>query len=122
MIYGKVYVLCLPQASKVNIWTLARFNEQNFSEISPKLYSAGDVSGFVKALCCLLIGPHRTKEAQRQTRACARTHVYIHTRTRTRSRTTTAEEAPFLAAQEGMMTLIIASKQDGHSAPTQQSY
>lgn len=67
MIYGTVYALFLPSAYKVNIWTLAWFNEQNFSEISPERYLTGDLSGFVKALCCLVIGPHRTKEAQRQT-------------------------------------------------------
>ena len=78
MIYGTLYVLCLPKAYKVNIWTLAWFNEQNFSEISPKLYSMGYLSGLVKALCCLLIGPHWTEEAQRQTHACACTQTHTH--------------------------------------------
>lgn len=113
MIYGTLYVLCLPKAYKVNIWTLAWFNEQNFSEISPKLYSVGDLSGFVKALWCLLIGPHRTEEVQRQTHACARIQTHMHHHHR---------GDPFLPAQEGMIILIIASKQDGHSAPTQQPY
>ncbi len=96
MIYGTVYVLCLPKAYKVNIWTLAWFNEQNFSEISPKLYSMGDLSGFVKALCCLLIGPHRTRRSSKtNTRMCTHTHTHTHTQTHTRSHTITTEEAPF---------------------------
>lgn len=76
MIYGTVYVLCLPKAYRVNIWTLAWFNEQNFSEISPGLYSIGDLSGFVKALCCLLIGPRWAEEPQRQIHACAHTQTH----------------------------------------------
>lgn len=62
MINGAVHVLCLAKVYKLNIWTLAWFNEQYFSDISPKLYSVGDLSFFVVALCCLLIGPHRTKK------------------------------------------------------------
>ena len=97
MIYETFYVLDLPKASKVNIWTLAWFNEQNFSEISPKLYSMGDLSGLVKALCCLLIGPHWTKEAQRQTHACTLTHIHVHEHTQmyTHSHTITTKKAPF---------------------------
>lgn len=116
MINGAVHVLCLAKVYKLNIWTLAWFNEQYFSDISPKLYSVGDLSFFVVALCCLLIGPHRTKKKISKTtcmriytNACANTH-YHHW------------GGPFLPAQEGMMTLIIASKQEGHSAPTQQPY
>lgn len=48
MINGPVHVLCLPKVYKVNIWTLALFNEQNFSDISPKLPSVGDLF----FLCC----------------------------------------------------------------------
>lgn len=80
MIYGTVYVLCLPKAYKVNIWTLAWFNEQNFSQIFPKLYSVSDLSGFVKALCCLLIGPHWTK---RSSKTSTRMRIHTHTCTLT---------------------------------------
>lgn len=81
MIHEPAYVLRLPKVCKVNIWTLAWFNEQNLSEISPELYSVGDLSGFVKALCCLLIGPHWTKGVQRQTHACAHTCIHIRPNT-----------------------------------------
>lgn len=113
MIYGTVCVLCFTKAYIVNIWTLAWFNEQNFLDISPKLYSMGECSGFVKALRCLLIGPHWTEEAQRET------HAYTHTQMHTCSHTITTEEALFfqpkrewwlsLSPQSKMATLPLLS-------------
>ena len=78
MINGKVCVLCLPKAYKVNIWTLAWFNEQNFSNISPKLYLGEYLSGVVKAPRCLLIGPHWTKETQKLTYTCVGGQIHVH--------------------------------------------
>lgn len=89
MINGAVHVLCLPKVYKLNIWTLAWFNEQYFSDISPKLYSVGDLSFFVVALCCLLIGPHRTQKKSQRLLACAYTQMHVQTHT------ITTEEAPF---------------------------
>lgn len=75
MIYGTVYVLCLPQASKVNIWTLARFNEQNFSEISLPSRIQWEISlASLKhcAVCLLgLAGLRRLKDKH--------THAHTHT-------------------------------------------
>lgn len=73
-----LYVFRLPKAYKVNIWTLAWFNEANSPQISPELYSEEHLSGFVKALWCLLVGPLRTTEAQRATCACVHAQMYAH--------------------------------------------
>jgi len=81
MINGTVYVFCFPKAYKDNIWTWAWFNEQDFLQIFPKLYSAEYLSGFVEALWYLLIGPHRTNKGKRLT--CAHTHKHTPTHTHT---------------------------------------
>lgn len=76
-----------------------------------------DLPGFVKALCCLLIEPHRNKDALRQTHAHIRRHTVVYMLTHHHRK-----GGPFLPAQEGMMTLIIASEQDRPQCPYQQSY
>ncbi len=72
MIYGTVYVLRLPKAYKVNIWTLARFNEQNFSEISPELQiSLASLSTVLFAYWASL----DLRRSKTNTRMCTLTHA-----------------------------------------------
>lgn len=72
-----MYALDLPKAHKDSIWTLSLFNEENFSQICSKPYSGGHLCGFVKTLCCLLIGPRWTRKGS-ETNMRMYTHVDSH--------------------------------------------
>lgn len=64
----------------------------------------GDLPGFVKALCCLLIEPHRTRDAQRQTHVHARTHTphtQMHTQTHAHAHSPSSQGRPFSSTPGG---------------------
>lgn len=98
-----MYVLYLPKAHKDSIWTKTVFGlyPDLMKRISHRFALSPiqeDISvALLKHYAVCLLGLTGLEKAQRQTCACARICTLTHT-------------GPFLLAQEGMMTLIIASK------------